>query len=131
MVEERFSYLVEEYFTKKGTIPVVFSYKPFNCPDLDDLQDEIFHYFNSIENIDVEITRKLDDEFWPGVLIELSEDSPVSDYHSQIYKFYNNLVPQSNNSITGLSIGHNAYCSANLEYLGKNYFKSQGLRYSP
>jgi len=124
MEEERFSYIVEEYFIKKGTTPVIFSYKPYNCPNLDDLQDKVFHHFNSIDNVEVEITRKLNDEFWPGVLIELSGNASLSDFNLKTIRFYNDLVPNATNSITGLSMGHNAYCSANLETLGKKYFKN-------
>lgn len=117
---ERFSYIVEEYFMKKGTTPVIFSYRPYNCPDLDDLQDHVFHHFQSMEDIEVEITRKLDDEYWPGVLVELSTD--VSDFNLETIRLYNEIVPDER-SITGLSIGRDAYCSANLESLGKEYFR--------
>lgn len=124
MEHERFSYLVEEYYESKEIIPVIISYKPYNCPDLDDLQDKLFNYFNSINNVEIELTHKLKDEFWPGVLIEIKTDLPYSEILLNRIEIYTTIVPNASNDIVGISIGRNAYSSANLESLGKNYFKS-------
>lgn len=85
------------------------------------MQDHVFHHFQSMDDIDVEITRKLYDEYWPGVLVELSTNS--SDFNLETIRLYNELVPNEN-SITGLSIGRDAYCSANLESLERAYFET-------
>lgn len=74
------------------------------------MQDHVFHHFQSMGDIDIEITRKLDDEYWPWVLFGLSTD--VSDFNSETIRLYNELVSDEC-SITGLSIGRSAYCSAN------------------
>jgi len=123
MIEERrFSYLVEEYYMNNDIIPIVISYKPYNCPDLDELQDIVFNHFNSMNNIEIELTHKLKDEFWPGVLIEIKTDLPLSNIRLESLKIYNKIEPDATNDIVGVSVGHNAYSSANLESLGKNYF---------
>lgn len=126
MMDKPFSYIVEDYFLRNNLYPIIFSYKSthISSEKLDEIQDTLFNHFQNKLGIEVEMTEILDDEYWPGVLIIISQEEQLDvDMNLQNLQLYYDLIPKVNSS-TGYWTGHSAYSASNLESLGKQYFKN-------
>lgn len=136
MTEERFSYIVEDYFRKRGTHPVTLMFKNSQVDDefLVDLDTEVHDRFGDRDDIDLLNTTIVEGDFWSGILIEFNqsefdgvdgvefseEDVALISHLSTLYDDF----AKRDTRITGLSTGTSVYAVASLESLGKDYFKT-------
>jgi len=139
MTEERFSHIVCEYFTQRGTHPATLLFKNAQVDDkfLLNLDKELQDTFENRNDILLHNTKIIEGDYWSGVLLEFNQNEfdgvDSTDFTamknndtlnatlSQIYDDFS----EYDTRITGFSTGDSVYAVAALEYLGKAYFKQQ------
>lgn len=134
--ERRFSYIVEDYFTERGTFPILLSF-PDTSSDGDFIQglrDRLVNEFWASVGVDVIDARVIEDEYQTAILIELSGSDYVRTRNNTpigkercirksriIYSGFSEENPVS----VGFQAGESVYSAAVLETLGREFFKDE------
>lgn len=137
MTDERFSYVVETYFRKRGTHPVTLMFKNSQVDDkfLIKLDKRVHEEFDDDPAIKLIKTKIVEGDYWSGLLLEFDEDEyyhidsdnwSIDDENlsSKLMEIYDDF-DEFTTRVTGLSTGRSVYCVASLESLGQNYFKTE------